>query len=351
MSCVKTFNLNPKNGGDTSLTQAIYSASQDAIYGVNGQWIYKFNATTGAKIKEYRFRKDVIFSESYIVEVGSSLYVGTWRSAIADANTIIYPDGQDIFVINYALTSAVKLSVQGSAGGHFNSYQSLTYMPGGFANLCTDGTVIYGNYGVGAANIFGLNPTDGPAFAGAVRHAFGVSLNAPVSDMAVDAANGVIWLTGTNTSRVYCIPNTLVTGDSARADNDVDRSLGVCIVPNAVPASVKVYFATASQTIKKADVATAYSALPTLTDFTLSDISLIDSDAQPMRLRYCAHDGLIYIPTWSHDTVEILNPATDVVNPTPKTGFNNPIDCVFQTVSPFKKWAVQWSSVGLREII
>ncbi len=333
------------------LTQAIYSASQDAIYAINGQWIFKFNATTGAKISEYRFRKDVMFSETYIVDLPALgfLYVGTWRSAISDANTIIYPDGQDVFKINYALTSSVKLQLQGSAGGKFNDYQSQTYMPGGFANLCTDGTVIYGNYGVGAENIFGFNPTDFPAFAGAIKQSAGYSENSPVNDMAVDVLNGVLWITGTNISRVYCVPTVSLSGGSAaRGDNNLDRSLGVCIVPNANPLLVKVYFVTASQTIKKANVGTAYSALPTLTNFTLSDISLPDTDTQPMRIRYNQYSGKVYVPGWINDKVYSMDPAVNETLFTTFTGFNNPIDCVF---TPSKSWAVQFSSVGLREII
>lgn len=330
-----------------ALDMAIYSSSQTCIYGVRGQWVYKFNATTGAKISEFRFVKDVIFAESYIVEVAGNLYISTWRNAL-ESDSVQNAPYQDIWRVNYALNSSVALGLNSLAV--FNSYQFAALFSSGFANLVTDGTYIYGRYGVEARYIFKLNPAIASPY-GAAKLSWTVSRNKHVNDLASDTVNGVIWSTGTDVSKVAASLNTISGGGQRSSDTVIDTTLGCCVVPGSPP---QVYFVTGGQDVYGVDVASAYDAFPptTFNAYNATSFSLPDSDTQPMRIKYNAYDGKIYVPGWVNDKVYVYTPS--VGYPTAPalsstfTGFTAPHDCVF---TPSKKWAVQNSSTGLREII
>jgi len=338
MACSKSLAINQAPEEDMALDMAIYSSAQTCIYGVRGQYVYKFNATTGDKESEFRFVDDVVFSEASIVELGGFLYIGVWRGVIEDFNG---SPNSDIYKVNYALNSSVALGLPGSGpftqvpGGAFGNY--------GFTGLVTDGTKIYGYYGPRASNVFSVDPTN---IAGALVDSFSVGENYNLNHIEIDAVNGVLWTTGSDVQQLYCKEIDLTGFEQAGSNDPANTTLGICVVPNAAPTSVKVYCVTGSLDILKANIAQAYAALPALSSFDLTTLSILQGDAKPMRIRYNPNDGLVYIPTWSNDEVEILNPATDTITAV-KTGFTNPIDCVF---TPSKKWAVQNSSIGLREI-
>jgi hypothetical protein len=343
MGCSSALSINHNEGGDTPLTQAIYSAAQDCIYGVNGQWVYKFNATTGAKEAEFRFVDDVMFSESYIVEIpgNSSLYIGTWRAGVEVVGSAIA--GSDIFAVNYALNTSVALGLNGV--GPFTAVSSTTFGLNGFTNLVTDGTLIYGFYGPRAALVFSVDPTN---IAGtADTDSFGVAQGSGINDIAIDTNNSVLWMTGTTDQQLWCKAADLTSVQEAHSDpTPIDTMLGVCVIPNGTPANVKVYCVTGSDLVIKATVSDAYSGLPFLNNFAFTNLTILAADSKPMRIRYNSYDGFVYIPTWSNDTVEKLNPATDTISQI-YTGFTNPVDIV---CTPTKIWAVQWSEVGLREV-
>ncbi len=322
------------------LDSAIYSSSQDCIYAVRSQYVYKFNATTGAKESEFRFVDDVIFSEASIVELGGFLYIGVWRAAIEITGTDV--DHADIFKVNYALTTSTALGLPGT--GPFTKVAGTFGDSGGFCSLVTDGTSIYGYYGPRARTFFSVDPTNIP---GADTDDLSVGEGMNLNQIEIDTANGILWVTGTDNQEIWCKEKNLAGIEEAgNTGAPIDTILGVCVVPNAAPTSVKVYYVTGSDTIIKANVADAYASLPTLSSFSYSSLAILQGDAKPMRIRYNPNDGLVYIPTWSKDQVEIMDPATDTITSV-KTGFTNPIDVVF---TPTRKFAVQNSSVGLREI-
>jgi len=82
-------------------------------------------------------------------------------------------------------------------------------------------------------------------------------------------------------------------------------------------------------------------------DYTEFDLSLIAGPSvfpDPCRMQLLS-DGLLYLPCMSADGIVVFNPSTGAG--TWRGGFTNPIDVV-ETAS--KKWAVQASPVGLKEI-
>ncbi len=324
------------------LDNCIYSSSQDKLFGVRGQYVYKFNATTGAKESEFRFVNDVIFGESYIVELGGFLYISTWRVALEDQATN-YPAGQDIFKVNYALTSSVGLGLPNELKFPDGDYpnDTFSFFGAGFSNLVTDGTYIWGVECVRTQGMFKVDPTN-------VTAAEGDNNISPtgncINDVAHDAVNGILWVS-TQNDLGFCGKDDLGFDTMFSSDSDASvRLLGVCIVPGATP---KVYYVSGTNVIYKPNVTAAYAALPAnLSSYTTASLAILQGDAKPMRIRYNPNDGLVYIPTWSKDQVEIMDPSTDTITAV-KTGFTNVIDCVF---TPTKKWGVQNSSVGLKEI-
>ncbi len=285
--------------------------------------------------------KDLIFSESYIVEVAGSLYISTWRNALESVVTqnATY---QDIWRVDYALTTATALGLNSLAV--FNVYQFASDFFSGFSNLVTDGTFIYGRYGVGATYIFKLNPSIASPY-GASKLSWGVGENKHINDLALDVVNSTIWSTGTDVDKVAVSLNTIGIGEQRNSTTTVPTTLGVCVVPGTPP---KVYYACGSATLRSAAVASAYDAFPptSFNAYTLTSLAILDAAAQPMRIRYNPNNSMVYIPGWSNDKVEIMNPATDTITAV-KTGFTSPIDVVF---TPTKAFAIQDSSVGLLEI-
>ncbi len=347
MACNNQFNINPKNAGDMPLNSAIYSVSQDCIYACRGAWVYKFSAVTGAKIAEYRFRKDVIFSESYIIEFGGFLYLATWRAALEDGLSS-YPAGQDVFKVNYALNTSVGLGLGPLC--YISNRSGPQFFGGGFGNLVADSTRIYGSSTIDAREIFKLDPTNVP---GVITDSFQVQEHCAVKCIAIDTANAVMWFTATNLAEVWAKTSDFtVPGGEAHSSSIISTTLGVCVIPNASPTGVKVFYVTGSDTVVMANVAAAYASLPALSTFGTTDFTLPDTDTQPMRIRYNSYNGLVYVPGWINDKVYVYNPAPAYPSPPTLvgtfTGFLSPIDCVF---TPTRRFAVQDSAAGLREII
>jgi YVTN family beta-propeller protein len=122
---------------------------------------------------------------------------------------------------------------------------------------------------------------------------------------------------------------------SAEADSDPYTiwPVGVCYCPS----NDKVYCVEASSLVY-------YYSWAVNTPKTVINTGV--ATANPRRIKYNSNDGLIYVPGWASNSVIVIDPATNTVQ-SEKTGFYLPWDVVF---TPTKKWAVQNSSQGLREI-
>jgi len=335
MACVVAYDL---TGSDMPLDQAIYVAATDKIYGVRGQWVFQFNATTGGKEKEFRFVDDALFSESSIVLLGSSLYVAVWRSAF-DLNN--YPDpSQDIFKIDLGLNTAVGLGLYnvGGGGGPQN----------GFCNLITDGTHLYGATGYTVqfshSRRFKVDPTNIATY---VERNAQASKTAPVVDLVWDAVNSVFWEAesyGPEVDGYYQDIGTLLpTPRSVANPTPTKPCYGIALAPGT-----KLYVVTKSSTIFKVNGNEAVAGLPGPFGLaTWSSLLLLQSGARPIKIKYNPFNGLIYVPTWAGNTVEVLDPATDTIVAI-KTGFNTPLDVV---CTPTKVFAVQNSATGLKLLV
>lgn len=329
MSCIRTFF---ETEDSVPLDQAIFSATEDFIYAVRGQFIFKFS-TDGTKIKEFRYVDDVIYSEASIVEVGSFLYVGVWRPVyFQNAGTRV---NMDIFAVDPALTNSTALGL------------NLTGALNGFCNLITDGTSIYGLSGYSrnspAVRIFKVDPTN---IASYVDRNAQANRNDPINDLVYDSVNDVIWHAEDNGPEIdaysadiaslFPLPRSIITPTPALP------LYGVTVTPSS-----QVYGVTKGPNLLKLDGVAACATLPAnFTQVPATTLNLLPVGAQPIRIKYNPYDGLIYVPNWSDDTVSIIDPGTDTAVDV-VSGFNSPFDVVF---TPTKKFAVQLSGTGLQEI-
>lgn len=340
MACTQNFSLSPKED-EVPLDQAIYSGAQGAIYGVRGQWIYKFNATTGNKVSEFRFVDDVIFGEASIVEIGAFLYVGVWRTVFDDIATPV-PPHRDVFKIAANFSSSTPLGL-GALAPYVGNRWDFTFpqYSCGFTNLATNGTLLFGTLQAAGSQIFKVDPTNLPG---------AILINIPVGPASIigfeyDPVNLLFWIADSAIPGINAVDQDYDINFLSNGDVGGMTSLyGVTYSP----ANVKVYGVNGTNGITKIDANVGLPLAGFPPSFTWSTLNILAAAAKPMRIKYNAQDGLIYVPTWSNDTVEIIDPAFDANPPVVKSGFNSPIDCVF---TPSKKFAVQNSGKGLKEIL
>lgn len=349
MACSRNFSLSAKED-DTPLESAIYSGAQNKIFGVRGKWLYKFNAETGKKEAEIRFTTSAL-SPSSICEVGTSLYIGVRQSAkdLLDqtpfTNAVMRPE-RDIFKINAATMAVVGvLGLGDSVLGQFPPFDNQSYAYG-WTSLFTVGTKIVGLGG--SLGMFLVDPTNLPG---------GISLSTfpsqadAICDIDYDPVQGAFWTNDARSRDIWVTDSafslTAHTTPDTIATSPPYRGLTFCPAGtgHALP---KVYAVDGTSRVIKIDANVAYSTLPGFfTDPTWSSLFILEAAAKPVKIKYNAQDDKIYIPTWDHDTVEVLDPATDTITAI-KTGFTDVFDCVF---TPTKKFGVQNSSVALREIV
>lgn len=331
-TCTKAYTIN--SGGDVPLDSAIYSSNLGQIVGVRGQYLYTFNANTGAKIQEKRIVDDCLFGEASITEIGAFLYVSFWRR-VAYPNASNWPAwGGDVYRVTPATLAATAL----------NLANQITGLGIGFANLTTDGSYLYGttghsNTGTGSG-LFQVDPTNVATYV--EKSLLDVR---QVVDVVWDATANVLWMVYGGGPEVYGIYAPTFPALDANVVNPTPPFIcGGTIVPG----THQMYCVSVTNTVRKVDLATATALLPaSFQNCTATALTILAATAKPCKIKYNAEDGLIYVPTWSGDTVEVLDPASDTITSI-KTGFTAPHDCVF---SPGHKWAVQQSAQGLKEIV
>lgn len=344
---------------DTPLDQAIFSSTNNAIYGVRGKWVYRFNATTGKVEASSRWADDILGISS-ICDIGGTIYVCGWESLknsqdLGDTTYPVYPDNRDIFTINPTTLAATNTHLWRDAfktgGGSPSGYTYDGYYLFGPARIMAAGSLLWGVSGGSDGgngqnlNFFIIDPANAATHTNINAQAV-LSSNGRTGprgmDMVYDADNGRVGLTqplgyaggsDKNIRLMNAVSGAEINYESGNSQAAGLFLTGICYYPTAD----KFYAVRNTNSILKWDSPTD----------TLTDLNLLDSSANPMRIKYNPADGLIYIPTWNHDTVAILDPATDTIT-TEKTGFFDPIDVVF-TAS--KKFAVQNSGVPLREIV
>jgi YVTN family beta-propeller protein len=342
--CTRTLTLNQKASGDMPLTQAVYSATADKIFGTRGGWIHTFNAGTGALESSLRIAPNVR-GDTCVGELGGYLYVGTREATrvmdhSANQSVTPYKQGMDIYRIDpvtmavtplnmWLLPSTVTAWYWINDGHYFHGWQT----------IINDGTKLIalwsgqagGGYGSGRwYTLFRFDPFD---IAATIVNR---SLNDDSSqmDLAYDSATGNVWYAANEWAGVsYRNVDTSATDYVDTWNAALPCGVAWCPVNN------HVYAVQQGPVLLKTNVAKIAAN-------TWDWVNTGVGDATPIHIRYRATDGQLYIPNWQDNTVTVLDPATDTVSAV-KAGFSSPIDVVF---TPTKAFAVQDSTVGLLEI-
>lgn len=318
-TCEKEFTITVLEG-EMPLNSAVHEPSRDRIYAVRDNWVFELSASTGAKVSQYRFAAAGVPSDTYIDYDSTTdrLWATYWRStqnangAATDGKYLVKINPSDITDVTlYTFTGAM------SVGGFTGRWD------GGPRQIITRAGIGWAIYSAGQA----------PPQERLVR----INLLVPsVTHTGVISAAASTWgnFTYDGTNLAGCSNAPSVDGQrwSAATLASIGSITGSGVLfPYAVAFSgTSYYMATNSQFVVKGGGTV---------------IDLGRASANPHNIRYNSNDGLIYIPLYRDDTVAVLNPADDsfVI----KTGFTNPFDAVF---TPTKKFAVQHSSIGLKEI-
>lgn len=337
MACPASLTIEQESEGDTPLFQAIYLSGLDKIIGIHGQWLYKFNASTGAKEAELRWAPSII-NEAYICNIGNTVYVSAWRGVIENYRPFPYDRPyRNVYAVNAStmlVTGLIDVAINDDAPYSPDFYQ-------GFRNIITDGTLLYGWNGSGL--YWRMNPANTATY---TTFDDGDSHNSPLIDMLLETTNGLVWTTNNSTAQkavsAFDITNLSAKCRSTPLNGPTD--------PNPVgitfdPVHNRIYGVQGDADVFSFDASAV--APPAMNNFGWTRLSILQAAATPVRIKYNSVDGLIYVPGWASDQVEVLNPSTNTITAV-KTGFTAPFDVVF---TPLKKFAVQNSSVGLREIV
>lgn len=324
------------------LQKAVYAADIDKIFGLMGNRIVRFNATTGAKESMSAPFYSPFYNLSDIAYYSGNVYVCV---CTAPMDTVtISPASRftwwDIYRIN-ATTLAT------TAMGFPSTWAD-------WQTICASNSL----YSYGPAKI--LIP-DGTSFLyvhiQGWKKLFWIDLATPVNkgDMSVFQGSNEGW-TEMAWNPLYNGAGGLFMSDSYGTEVDVffppftngvsyeTLSLPWAATPDPMPKGIVhasafnwIYVVTGQQRVWKID--------PTAGALAIAATLTLPVGAKPIVARDNKNDGLIYMPNWDGNNIYVLNPADDSV--VTKTGFDCPVDCVF---TPTKKWAVQWAATALLPI-
>ena len=325
------------------LDAAVWEPISGKIFGVRGQWIYRFDAQ-GNKEAELRFYSAAI-GRSEIATLNGFLYC-----APVNFEKLLWCDGlaaspdRDVFRVDSNLTGSTPLGL----------YLNLVPTCGFFGILASWQALIPVK---GAVNkIFAADYDDG--FWSFTNPADPVRLSSGYgTGMDYDEVNNMIWLTDPQSPNIYVLETAMFLGASVfnAAPNLQPYWIAYAANVNAAYAVLSSqYVANGNQKLAKVDGAAAVNCLRvTGLQFPWTAIDTGVANLNPTRIRYCSfgaqnpYSGKLLIPGWPSDSIVVFNPLTDTVS-TVKTGFNSPIDVVFTPTSAF---AVQTAAVGLQEIL
>lgn len=314
------------------MDSAVYEPATQKIFGVRGQWIFKFNSVTGALEDTLRFTTSTL-SQTYIIVFGANLYISCYNSPVLNTNgSAPFTNGGDVYVINPAsFTVAGVLGLTaGIQPGHASTYGWASMATDG-ANLCiTDKNLSRWN----SNNVtYILDPTNIPAYV--------QPWGGWVTDITYDSTNSVFWGVEADSSQIFAA-DSVSTCNNTTSINPV---FGICW--NAL--NNKVYAVAGDQQFYMVN---PVGHFPGFTNFVVTTVNTGRINANPFRIKSVNNqagnprNGKVLIPCWADDTVLVWNATTDSVESV-QTGFTAPIDVV---VCPTKNWAVQTGTTGLREI-
>lgn len=330
--------------GETPLDDAVYvGGGVDKIFGVIGNHIAKFNASTGALENFARVAGPATgYCRLTYHSTTGLLYVGIW-----DFKTNQWNDPPTSWVLrgiypvnptSLAIGAVIDVMSFASSG-------SRQWCVGIQSMFSAGGTYLYFCFGVGGINapttLWRVNPTN-------------TADNFNPANGASSAGQGGFYQIDTGASNIYCANPYLAEiqrYDLALTDLSYNNSAIPAPYTN-VDNPVSVAYASTSGTayavcgssnMFRADFGTNIS-----TRLDLSAVPGATGTVAPQRIRYRSSDSKLYMPVQSQNAIIVWNAGTD--NPADavwKTGYDSPTDTVF-TAS--KAFAVQLGAAGLKEI-
>lgn len=342
--------------GDFPMDQAVYSATQDKIYGVRGGYIFEFNATTGAIIRSSRYAVP-LFSDASIAydTVNDKIFCSAWRDMAfangGDTNFEIIV-AKKLYRIDPA-TLTVEASAEINGVGGFPGYISLDQQQmGPHRILYYNGLIYCATYGNTNPKLCTVDPstllvvTNGET----LHWNYGFWLDFCIQPAGAEPLQ--VWMVTPDRAVEPCASPALKYSSSnyfayVATDYAAPYSIiyGVCFNTD----TGKMYGVPRSQTVVKWTPDLSGSPFA---DITFIDTGVANANATPYRIVHNPYDSLIYVPGYSSNNVVVINPTLNDVNPatgiTTITGFDSPFDIVF---TPTKVWAVQQGLVPLKEVI
>jgi hypothetical protein len=322
--------------GELPLQDAVYVASTNKIYGISGIYVVKLNATTGAVESTVRISSPVNNGARICYHAANNtLYASVWNEPNLGDTTLTHPN-KDVYPINPAtmtvgprlnltttllVTSDFDASLNpswgpmwiGSSGDYLyvqwmgaTSIQFIRVNPINLADRSTQARSYAANRmieqaAIGATYFMYPDPFDERFYYAPI----GWNLDSDFADVDTPAANYPI-------ACEYCSFDGLFygldgNGTMYRINDPITENIDVIAIPPTV-------------------------AVPT---------------PDPCRLRWNAYTGLLYLPCMTDNAIVTYDP--DLVAWDYKTGFENPVDCVFTPDG--KEFAVQNSpNQPLKEI-
>lgn len=318
MSCTETITISQLTV-DTPLHTATYVPATDKILGTSQNYILEFNATTGALERSSKFVSPA-YGNMHIGWIAGSVCVAVNNDPSVGTSTSSTHVRRDIFPLN-----TTTLEAGAGLGLPAVAHSSIAYTwyhgPHQFISVGTNVYVLFP-----LKDYVALDGFDATNVAGTYVSNKRANYGFWTEQICTNGVN-TVYSADPGTPSVNSYDLSLTAGDYI--DTTPHRPVG------CEYAAGKVYAVCGDSELLRMDNFGA----GTFTVFTMG------AGKKPIRLRYNAYDGLLYIPCPYSDTVMVFNPATEAI--TVVSGFASPIDVVF---TPTKAWAVQSSSTGLREV-
>lgn len=367
-----------EQGLDMPLDEAIYEPISNKIYGVRGQWIYKFNATTAANESQFRYQSRVLGTAS-IMSFSGNLYVtpdtDRFQAGGGPSGGFIYPyyntglngswssPDKNIYVVNSGLSTTTPMTGY-KLGASINQAFRVMAAITGISGVAT-GIVLGRNDGIGIAgfqnNFMFHNSGD--------LNLFEFGFTDSNDQLLYDATNSVLWANHAsnhfNEIAIYDLTSSGFAfefgyGTFGNLTNGISYvELPDDLFPFGIsfsPAANALYgVAGDSRLIRISGQQVVYNLRTNGTSASAVTYKVFDlgiAEINPVRLKACPYpyhpySGKVLIPTWNTDQVIVWDCLTDTVSSV-KSGFTAPIDIVF---TPNSAFAVQNSPTGLKEIL
>ena len=336
MPCLKTLSMSQAVLGEAPLFDAVYVQVLDKIFATSGVYVLKFNATTGALEQSVRISSPVNGNARLCYHTPTGLlYVTVWNEPSLGNTALVHPN-KDIYPVSPAfMTVGARLDIITNTGfiitDDFNSNLEPFWGPNWIGSDQT--TYLYlqwnqpGNY-----NVIRFDPTN---FADRCTQA-GDDCNIYVSE------------------QISIGPTYIISADPNNEEFQY-APIGWNFAFEWSGCSIPTYFPIACEYCPLDTLTYAVDGNgnlfrindPTTNDVTVFDLTATLAGADPCRLRWDGFSQFLYLPCSTTNSIIVW----DVVSETGivKTGFENPIDCVFTVTKAF---AVQNSPAqSLKEIV